>query len=139
MFHKQVRLFLVITAALIGDQAFGAEQAKQARSLITDRNTTILVKGIHCEFCARKLAGTTSALPEVKTTKVDVKKGLVLIIPKDAGRLPTPRAQWDAVRKAGYQPLKLHGPFGQFNSPPPVTVGTASAPKVAEARTPAGR
>jgi hypothetical protein len=49
---------------------------------------------------------------------IDAKKGVGVIEPKNAKRPPSPRAQWEAVEKAGFKTVRLAGPFGKFKKKP---------------------
>lgn len=49
--------------------------------------------------------------------RADAEKDIVVVIPP-ADRLPSPKAQWEAVKRAGYKPTKLEGPQGTFDSRP---------------------
>ena len=80
--------------------------------------TTIVVKGLHCESCAKKLMARLNTVRGVASSQADAKKGLALVVPKNPRQLPSPRAQWEAVEKAGYTPVKLQGPLGTFTSKP---------------------
>jgi copper chaperone CopZ len=80
------------------------------------RATTIAVK-IHCAGCANKMVSKLRELPEVASVKVDLKGQTLVVVPK--GReAPTALAQWEAIEKAGFTPLKLKGPFGEFVAKP---------------------
>lgn len=110
--HKRfITTLALFAAALISSTAtLQAEQAKY--------RTTIVVKGMHCQSCANKLVKNLNAVPGVRASNADAKKGLAVADPKDTQRLPSPKAQWEAIEKAGYKPLKLVGPFGTFTKKP---------------------
>ena len=123
---------LLATWSIVGfADAAGKAPSRKAKQ---DRRTTIFVKGIHCPFCASKLSKKLKAIPGIASAKVDAKKGTAIMTPKDAAKLPSPRAQWEAVEKAGYKPVKMTGPFGTFRKKPDANVGlrkknVASSPR----------
>lgn len=80
--------------------------------------TTITVKGMHCQSCANKLVKRMNLVPGVAASQADAKKEIAIVTPKDAQRLPSPRAQWEAVEQAGYRPVRLAGPYGVFTAKP---------------------
>lgn len=82
-----------------------------ARSVIT-------VDDMHCSACARKIARKLYAVPGVVLVETDVKADRARVTPQK-GRQPSPRALWEAVKKAGFKPIKLEGPAGVFTGEPP--------------------
>jgi copper chaperone CopZ len=81
-------------------------------------NTTITIKGMHCQSCAKKVMTRLNLVSGVKTAQVNAKKGRAIVFPKDTRHLPSPRTQWEAVEKAGFKPVKLQGPYGTFTKKP---------------------
>ncbi len=81
--------------------------------------TVIVVDDMHCANCARKIAGKLYAVPGVVDVKANVPANTATVVPQQQ-RQPSPRAMWEAVEKAGFQPLKLQGPYGTFLSKPKV-------------------
>ncbi len=79
--------------------------------------TTISVKGMHCAGCASKVASKLDALAGVQKSKVDAEKSVAIVTPKPKSAL-SPKALWEAVEKAGYEPIKLVGPSGTFTEKP---------------------
>ncbi len=79
--------------------------------------TTIVVNDMHCPACAQKIAARLYAVPGVLEVRADVPADTVYVIPQRS-RQPSPRAMWVAVEQAGFKPLKLIGPAGQFTSKP---------------------
>ena len=108
-----------VQAALL---ALAAAAAMLSMPAVTaaDRNlnTTISIKGIHCPTCAKKLCNELKKVPGVADSKADVKSGVAMVIPARGQRLPSPRAQWEAVLRAGQTPVRLAGPFGTFTTKP---------------------
>ena len=81
--------------------------------------TVIHVKNMHCESCAKKIRRRLFAVSGVVSVKTDVKANVAVIVPqRNVKKQPSPRALWTAVEKAGFQPLKLAGPFGTFTAKP---------------------
>ena len=81
------------------------------------KTTTILVKGMHCGGCAKKVATKLKAIPGVADAAVDASTSLATVTPQ-AGKAPSSRALWEAVEKAGYTTVKLSGPSGEFTEKP---------------------
>ena len=79
--------------------------------------TTISVKGMHCQGCASKVASNLQAVKGVNKAEVDAAKAIAVVIAKD-NAVPSPKALWEAVEKAGYAPTKLVGPAGTFTKKP---------------------
>lgn len=79
--------------------------------------TTISVAGMHCAGCASKVAGNLQAVTGVNKAQVDATKAVAIVVPKP-NAVPSPRALWEAVEKAGYKPTKLVGPAGTFTAKP---------------------
>ena len=82
------------------------------------KNTTIVVEGMHCQSCANKVIAALQNVPGVEAANADAKRGLAATSPNDVQRLPSPRAQWEAIEQAGYTPVAMHGPFGTFKQKP---------------------
>ena len=79
--------------------------------------TTISLKGMHCQGCASKVAGNLQAVQGVDKAEVDAAKALAVVIAK-GNAVPSPKALWEAVEKAGFTPTKLVGPAGTFTKKP---------------------
>ena len=82
------------------------------------KNTTIVIKGMHCQGCVKKVVAQLQKVPGVAAANADAKRGLAAAAPIEAQRLPSPRAQWEAIEKAGFTPVALYGPFGTFKQKP---------------------
>jgi Cu+-exporting ATPase len=80
-------------------------------------DTTITVKGMHCEGCAKKVAGKLKAVSNVADVQIDVKTSLATVSPQKE-KSASARALWEAVESAGYKPTKLQGPNGTFTTKP---------------------
>ena len=79
--------------------------------------TTITVKGMHCAGCAKKLVKQLKEIKGVKDVKAEVENEK-LIVHSTLKRGPSGRAMWEAVEKAGYEPVKIAGPGGTFEEKP---------------------
>lgn len=103
------RMFLstMVLASLAITDAHAAE----------NQATTVYVKDMHCQSCAKKIAGKLYGVPGVVKVSTDVKKGIALITPQ-ASKHPSPKATWEAVEAAGFQPVKLASPLGVFTQKP---------------------
>ncbi len=79
--------------------------------------TTITLKVLSCEGCAKRVREKLTAVSGVSEVKTDLKTKFATIISKRDATL-SPKALWEAVEKAGKTPLKLIGPDGTFTSKP---------------------
>lgn len=78
---------------------------------------TIQVHGMHCAGCAAKVTRKLQAVDGVLNAQVDAARGEAVVSAK-ANVVPSDRALWEAVEKAGYKPTKLIGPSGIFTVKP---------------------
>lgn len=79
--------------------------------------TTITLKVLSCEGCAKRVREKLTAVSGVSEVKTDLKTKSATISPKrDA--TPSPKQLWEAVEEAGKTPVKLVGPSGTFTSKP---------------------
>ena len=83
----------------------------------TTTKTTITLKVLSCEGCAKRVREKLSAVSGVGDVKTDLKTKSATVVPKRDAKL-SPRQLWEAVEKAGKTPVKLHGPCGTFTSKP---------------------
>jgi copper chaperone CopZ len=79
--------------------------------------TVITLEKMHCDGCAKRIAGKLYEVAGVDRIQVDVEKKLMWVHPK-AGVQPSPRGLWEAVEKGADRPLRLQGPYGDFKSKP---------------------
>lgn len=91
--------------------AVGNLPAQQPASVQT---TTVQVTDMHCANCAKKISRKLYAVPGVAQVKTDVGKHIAVVVP-DKKRQPNPLALWEAVESAGFEPVLLRGPFGEFD------------------------
>lgn len=62
--------------------------------------TTVYIEGMHCQNCKAKVEKTLSSIEGVKTSKVDLNKGLAVLKTKEA---LDKKLIYDAVDTLGYQ------------------------------------
>ena len=79
--------------------------------------TTITVEGMHCVVCASKVSSNLQSVAGDQKAQVDADKAVAVVTAKSSV-VPSPRALWEAVEKAGYKPTKLVGPAGTFIAKP---------------------
>jgi copper chaperone CopZ len=79
--------------------------------------THIHVKDMHCTDCAKKIARKLYAVKGVKGVRAVVKTNTATVTP-EKGKQPSPLAMWTAVEEAGFTPVKLVGPAGEFEEKP---------------------
>jgi len=108
---KSHRFLFLIVAAMLWTQ-FG-DEAQAASPEIT----TVHVRDMHCENCARKIARKLFAVSGVVKVQASVKQDLVLVTPQ-AGKTLSARAIWEAVIDGEAEPTKLVGPSGTFTTKP---------------------
>lgn len=83
----------------------------------TPTKTTITLKVLSCEGCAKRVREKLTAVNGVGDVKTDLKTKSATVSPKrDA--TPSPKQLWEAIEKAGKTPVKLVGPSGTFTSKP---------------------
>ena len=107
------RSFLKMTGMSIAVGAAGVAAADSAEP----EYTWLFVDGMHCEFCARRLAKGLSAVPGVAKVQTNVDKKYAVVTPR-AGEGVSPRAIWEAAEKAKFKPVKLRGPSGVYTKKP---------------------
>jgi copper chaperone CopZ len=103
-------MLLAVGATLAVGQMAEAEEVQQ---------TAILIGNMHCTECAKKIARGLYAVPGVVGVIADVKTNLAHVTPQKT-KQPSPRALWEAIELAKFQPVKLVGPYGTFTSKPNV-------------------
>lgn len=79
--------------------------------------TQIEVDDMHCADCAKKIARKLYLVKGVKGVRADAEADLATVTP-EKGKQPSPRALWKAVEEAGFTPVKLIGPLGEFDDLP---------------------
>jgi len=81
------------------------------------RQSYLHVKDMHCKACAQKIANKLYTVSGVVQVDVDLEKNIARVTPQQT-KDPSPRGLWEAVEKAGFVPVKLIGPAGQFVEKP---------------------
>jgi copper chaperone CopZ len=89
----------------------------QVSGQTTAKTIVITIEDLDCPTCAKKVEKTVAAVSGVASVKTDVKTMTATVTPQD-DKMPSARALWEAVEKAGFQPTKLEGPGGTFTSKP---------------------
>ena len=108
--------FLIAAAVLLSGLTIGVQT--QAQSPVSQAtSTTITVPSMHCMGCAKKMAGELYKVQGAGQVLANVDATTVTIRTKDK-EVPSPRALWEAVERAGYQPTRLDGPSGVFTIKP---------------------
>ena len=72
---------------------------------------------MHCASCAKQIAGKLYAVPGVVKVSTDVKKGVAVIVPQPT-KNPSPKAIWEAVEAATFEPVRIASPLGTFTEKP---------------------
>ena len=105
------RLVLTVFVAALAGFISGRAQAADPQA------TTITIQGMHCGGCAAKVSRQLLAIDGVASAQADATQGNAVVSPQ-TNAVPSPRALWEAVEKAGYKPTKLVGPSGTFTEKP---------------------
>ncbi|QDV81067.1 heavy-metal-associated domain-containing protein [Botrimarina mediterranea] len=88
-----------------------------ATNATSTTKTTITLKVLSCEGCAKRVREKLTAVSGVSEVTTDLKAKSATISPqRDA--TPSSKALWEAVEEAGKTPVKLVGPSGTFTSKP---------------------
>lgn len=77
--------------------------------------TTITISDLECQGCAKKVTAKLKEVAGVTAVEASVEAKTATVTPKPQTAL-SPRALWEAVEKAGKQPIKLQGPSGTFTA-----------------------
>lgn len=115
------RRFLSIALGIVATGR--ALPAAQAPAKTAPKVFTIKVNDMHCGSCAKKIARKLYAVPGVVKVQTDVAKHTAIVTPQ-ASSPPQLKQLWEAVEKAGFQPLLVSGPGGMLKA-------KSDAPKVA--------
>ena len=105
--------WLVLVAVV--SMGFVSMAAKAAGPVPT--YTTIQVNDMHCANCAKKIASRLYSVPGVLEVRANVEADKAYVKPQKQ-RVPSPRALWEAVEKAGFKIVTLSGPQGHFKAKP---------------------
>lgn len=79
--------------------------------------TVISINGMHCISCASKVKKKLLTVPNVKSASVDPEKGSAVVV-SAKGKDVSPKAIWESIEAAGYEPTELKGPAGTFKDKP---------------------
>jgi Cu+-exporting ATPase len=79
--------------------------------------TRITFAEIHCAGCAKKIAKTLQAMPNVAQAGADFQTRTAVVKPKPQMVL-SPRVLWEAMEKINQKPARLEGPSGTFTEKP---------------------
>lgn len=101
----------LLVAAALASLSWSTAQAAETKVI------HVYVKDMHCQTCAKKIATKLYAIPGVVKVTTDVKKGLAVVVPEKT-KQPSPKAIWEAVEAATFEPIKLASPQGTFTSKP---------------------
>jgi copper chaperone CopZ len=108
--HSRTAKLVLLAVLLIAASRGIAHAANSAM-------TTIRVKDMHCESCAKKIRSKLFTVAGVVNVQTNVKANVATVTPQ-RDRQPSPRAMWEAVEQAGFQVMQLEGPSGTFSSKP---------------------
>jgi len=101
-------------ATAVAYQGAHAEDQKKGKP----SHTIITIEGMHCGSCANRITKALQKVKGVGKVSISAKKGQGVVLAKDPKKLPSPRAQWEAVEKAGFHTALLIGPYGKFDKKP---------------------
>jgi len=74
---------------------------------------------MHCDACAKKIAGKLYLLKGVKEVRAELKSNTAYVVAQQNKNI-SPKAIWEAVEKAGFKVVKLNGPAGLFKTKPEI-------------------
>ena len=103
--------FIIAISAIAAVAQHGLAERPQTRM------TVIEVETMHCDDCAREIASHLYRVPGVVGVSTNLDAQRVFIDPQQ-NIDPAPRAMWEAIESAGYEPVRLAGPFGVFTTKP---------------------
>lgn len=106
-----------LVTGFVATLAAGAVMPYAGAAEKTTSSIVLRVKDMHCGDCAQKIARKLYAVPGVVKVRTDVKKHVAVIVP-EAARQPSPKALWEAVEKAGFEPVQLVCAAGKFEKRP---------------------
>lgn len=111
MSHIRIETLLVVFTSLLAASSVSLRAEPQPAV------TTINIEGMHCPSCAKRIAASLKEVPGVANAQADAQRGLA-VVHSNGPNVPSPRAQWEAVEKAGFKPVRLACPLGTFTSKP---------------------
>lgn len=104
-----IALLIITTATVSLGKVAQADNVSQ---------TTITVPEMQCPSCAKRMAAQLQRVSGVANVQANI-EGKALMVAPQTGKLPSPRAMWEAVERANFTPSRLQGPSGTFTSKPP--------------------
>ena len=111
------QLFTCAVLALAVSMTNTTLRASDGSVVANTGKTVITLKVLACEGCAKKVAAKLAEVPGVGDIKTDVKSKTATVTPKGNSKL-SPLQLWEAIEKAGKEPVKLVGPSGTFTTKP---------------------
>ncbi|MHB8861912.1 MAG: heavy-metal-associated domain-containing protein [Pirellulaceae bacterium] len=112
MLFLKRELVCVLAAVLVLNSA-RAMQAQQPRVV----PTVVTIEGEVCGGCVKKVKAALADMRGIAKIEGDPKAKTITIVPAAQVSL-SPRAVWEAIEKAGKNPVKLAGPHGTFTAKP---------------------
>ena len=100
--------------------AFAASSTNMSSAASDDTSfakTTLTLKVLDCEGCAKRVRQNLEAVSGVSEVKTDLTTKSATVTSKRI-EMPSPKLLWEAVEKAGKTPVKLIGPSGTFTTKP---------------------
>lgn len=110
-FRRCVLVIFWALAVLATQQLFAATPAPA----LPPNTVTIQVSDMHCANCAKKIARKLYAIPGVVRVNTDVKKHTAVVTAEKNRQLDSLKL-WTAVESAGFEPVKLITPQGEFTT-----------------------
>ena len=107
----------ILSLLLLLALCFTSWQGDATAANPTPVKTTITVTDMHCKHCAQKIASKLYLVPGVLEVRASLKANQARISPQ-ANLAPSPKALWEAIEAAGFVPVSLSGPAGEFTSKP---------------------
>lgn len=102
-------LLSILPFVAADNQATGAETQSDA--------TVVTIQGEMCGGCMKKMQGVLAKVPGIARVEGNVAAKTMTIVPA-APNVPSAKAIWEAIERAGKKPAKLVGPEGEFVAEP---------------------
>lgn len=94
-----------------------ATQAQQQQQQTQTKLTSLYVKNMHCEGCAKRLRTRLYKLPNVLKVTTDVKQGIAIITPS-TGKDVSTKTVWDAAENEKFNVIKIADRSGTHTKKP---------------------
>lgn len=98
------------------DEVLTAAQAPSTTK-VSAVKTVIDVEDMDCPSCAKKIVAKVKDVTGVAKAEPDTGKQKLTVFHAENSKV-SPRAVWEAVEKAGFKPVRLEGPTGNFTAKP---------------------